>query len=157
MGLLEATMKAGAPQSFEFYDDKREFVKHLNAMRNLSNRYEIKQLRQIFDTITPSKGMTPVEYAQWRNERDENLIYEVKINGEWVAVPISESQKQRSIDYYSECLKDKRKAADEALESSNFFAKRGESEQAELWLSTMQLSKDMARDYEEIIETLKNL
>lgn len=157
MGLLETTMKTGAPQSFEFYDDNREFRKHLIAMRNLSNRYEIKQLRQIFDTISPSKGMTPVEYAQWRNERDENLIYEVKINGEWVSVPISESQKQRSIEYYSECLIDKQKAADEALESSNFFAKRGESEQAELWLSTMQLSKDMARDYEEIIETLKNI
>ena len=157
MGLLEATMKAGAPQSFEFYDDKREFGKHLNAMRNLSNRYEIKQLRQIFNTMSPSNGMTPVEYAQWRNDRDENLIISVKVNGEWVAVPISESQKKRSINYYSECLIDKKKAADEALESSNFFAKRGESEQAELWLSTMQLSKDMARDYELIIETLKKI
>ena len=145
MGLLEATMKSGSPQSFEFYDDKREFGKHLNAMRNLSNRYEIKQLRQIFNTMSPSNGMTPVEYAQWRNDRDENLIISVKVNGEWVAVPISESQKKRSINYYSECLKDKQKAADEALESSNFFAKRGEDEQAELWLSTMQLSKDMAR------------
>ncbi len=157
MGLLEDTMKAGAPQSFEFYDDAQSFRKHLLVLRSLSNRYEIKQLHHVFDTISPNKGMTPVEYAQWRNDRDENLIYAVKINGEWVSVPISVEQKQKALDSYNENLEYYQNRIKTAEIAIRHFLRREEYEQAESWADTKKMSERIAKDMQVIIEKINAL
>lgn len=156
MGLLDSTLRNGSPQSFEFDSEIKDFRRMLFVERSLANRYDAETIRGEHANLF-TDGKDPLEYAKWWNDRTENIIIKVRIKGEWHNVPITSEQKNKSLEYYRQVLDERKELAAEALNSFDFFAKRGEFEKANDWQEQNILHAEMAEEYAKIIAVLEKI
>lgn len=156
MGLLQETQKQGSPQSFEFDSEIKDFRRMLFVERSLANRYDAETIRGEHANLF-TDGKDPLEYAKWWNDRTENIIIKVRIKGEWRNVPITSEQKNKSLEYYKQVFEERKELAADALESSDFFAKRSEFEKANDWQEQNILHAEMAEEYAKIIAVLEKI